>query len=1293
MWRVRDIADKITNVVMNYTEIEAKVRAATNDEAWGPTGALMQEIAHATFTFEHFPEVMTMLWKRMLQDNKSNWRRTYKALLLLNYLVRNGSERVVTSSREHIYDLRGLENYSFIDEFGKDQGINVRHKVKELIEFVQDDEKLREERKKAKKNKDKFIGLSNEGISGSRNFGDDKRYSTPKWIPDENNWNSEKGKETTLGFHETSYDSDENENKYDSDGEIEIGKIPPITLPNNNVNNSSPVLSSISNTPTRNKNPIKKIDLGAAANYGKEVSIEKSVSPQIQNSDLLCDIDFDTLSSNDKSKNTSQLSNIQDFGDFTTAFSNNSQENKINNNRTEDEFADFSSAFSNSASISSVENTVDKISNNSLSNADLLSDITSNDSPVLLDAHSPFGNMSSIVIINLAVLRNSRKTQEKWNHFKKILNEENEDNVENILIEILESRPGPLTPQMVCQIDCDTYITDKNFFVRHYVEILDEFALKINHRKLIPLLKELYVLDGGNGSLLYESLNNLKDSLKVNMVTSSSRENIIFILVSLFNSEFIASSMVHECMKTSCNSIYWQDLIRLLVSYPSRLANILKTDLPEFFSSVNYTRVLFINIFKAMKVIIEACNYCDIYTVNVEPISYFLSKIILNFDCMQEFERVVSIFESSCVKDVSFHSLVSNILLNLELSAVNHAAYAIFHRQSSLISHLLGNDFVLSPKWKNCICDTMFFKTYYEDDNILRNLINYLKSYPDLLFEILENLLEVWSDKTSINQTCFEQHLYLSKAIILSSEILSSNTKLVDNIDKIESILFLGVPAHLESPNEKIRVVGMVVAEFVLSKGKPDVENKLKFDYEGLNSNLKLLVQQLKSLNTFSSNVEESNADSLNEYIKNVKSSDICSDDIKIKNEYKNEINTMLNECKIPVNHANDEWDSDDELEPYDLSNDVKTSTLQKPSYLRDLIENLLERNNADVWINSIECCEELIKNQLINDDPCTDVLVGSAQDLSTLKREKDEKIKDTERKKEETEWKRIIQERIERNTKYKLRPTQLVTKINNFNSCVGYFFYPLIRGNNKFVGRSPQYMLLNVVGVDWYSLLAHYVDTLAIIMCSAVNCLPALKMGEELLEFTKCLRFHIDATVRNSILRCTAAILISIPRTAFNESWWINEIDEIRSWLENCIHSRNKFYEPNTECRELASQAIALVKILPLGQFSPSVTPVQPSSSSLVGQNHTTMCIDKTRNNKIGSTWSNLTGVNINIDDLGLSSSKKSSSSTAPSMNQLATGKSIDASTMMMNRQNQFGSALRQTYVPMYKGVDEFII
>ncbi|XP_069619599.1 clathrin interactor 1 [Ranitomeya imitator] len=168
MWKVRELVDKATNVVMNYSEIESKVREATNDDPWGPSGQLMGEIAKATFMYEQFPDLMNMLWTRMLKDNKKNWRRVYKSLLLLAYLIRNGSERVVTSAREHIYDLRSLENYHFVDENGKDQGINIRQKVKEMVEFVQDDDRLREERKKAKKNKDKYVGVSSESAGGFR---------------------------------------------------------------------------------------------------------------------------------------------------------------------------------------------------------------------------------------------------------------------------------------------------------------------------------------------------------------------------------------------------------------------------------------------------------------------------------------------------------------------------------------------------------------------------------------------------------------------------------------------------------------------------------------------------------------------------------------------------------------------------------------------------------------------------------------------------------------------------------------------------------------------------------------------------------------------------------------------------------------------------------------------------------------------------------------------------------------------------------------------------------------------
>ena len=72
-------------MVMNYSEVESKVREATNDDQWGPHGSLMNEIAKFTFMYESFPEVMGMLWKRMLIEKK-NWRRTYKVNEFWNIL-------------------------------------------------------------------------------------------------------------------------------------------------------------------------------------------------------------------------------------------------------------------------------------------------------------------------------------------------------------------------------------------------------------------------------------------------------------------------------------------------------------------------------------------------------------------------------------------------------------------------------------------------------------------------------------------------------------------------------------------------------------------------------------------------------------------------------------------------------------------------------------------------------------------------------------------------------------------------------------------------------------------------------------------------------------------------------------------------------------------------------------------------------------------------------------------------------------------------------------------------------
>ncbi|KAL3068133.1 hypothetical protein niasHT_027963 [Heterodera trifolii] len=181
-YEVRKLGDKVQGYVMNFTETEQKVREATNEDPWGPTGPQMQEIASFTFQYELYTEVMGMLWKRMFQENKLAWRRVYKSLVLLNYLIKNGSERVIRTARDHVFEMRSLENYKCVDERGKDEGMNVRHRVKLILELLNDEELLRIERKKAKtEGREKYQGFSKEDMLSGRGMSNSKLDSFEKW--------------------------------------------------------------------------------------------------------------------------------------------------------------------------------------------------------------------------------------------------------------------------------------------------------------------------------------------------------------------------------------------------------------------------------------------------------------------------------------------------------------------------------------------------------------------------------------------------------------------------------------------------------------------------------------------------------------------------------------------------------------------------------------------------------------------------------------------------------------------------------------------------------------------------------------------------------------------------------------------------------------------------------------------------------------------------------------------------------------------------------------------------------
>jgi len=160
----------IKNVAHNYTDAQVKVREATSNDPWGPSSTQMSEIADLTYNMVAFSEIMQMIWKR-LNDHGKNWRHVYKALVLLEYLIKTGSEKVAQQCKENIFAIQTLKDFQFVEE-NKDQGLNVREKAKAMVALLKDDERLKNERIRALKAKERFA-QSTAGI------GSDPAFSRP----------------------------------------------------------------------------------------------------------------------------------------------------------------------------------------------------------------------------------------------------------------------------------------------------------------------------------------------------------------------------------------------------------------------------------------------------------------------------------------------------------------------------------------------------------------------------------------------------------------------------------------------------------------------------------------------------------------------------------------------------------------------------------------------------------------------------------------------------------------------------------------------------------------------------------------------------------------------------------------------------------------------------------------------------------------------------------------------------------------------------------------------------------
>ncbi|XP_078427918.1 clathrin interactor EPSIN 2-like [Wolffia australiana] len=199
---VRDLKREVNKKVLKVPAIEQKVLDATSNEPWGPHGSLLADIAHATRNYAEFQITMSIIWKR-INDTGKNWRHVYKGLILLEYLVAHGSEKVIDEIREHSYQISTLSDFQYISSSGRDEGSNVRKKCQSLVALVNDKDRIQEVRQKAHANKDKYRGSFS---TGGGHYGD--QY-------DEDHYHSSYGSRED---HRNGYKDDDRYRKRDTNG-------------------------------------------------------------------------------------------------------------------------------------------------------------------------------------------------------------------------------------------------------------------------------------------------------------------------------------------------------------------------------------------------------------------------------------------------------------------------------------------------------------------------------------------------------------------------------------------------------------------------------------------------------------------------------------------------------------------------------------------------------------------------------------------------------------------------------------------------------------------------------------------------------------------------------------------------------------------------------------------------------------------------------------------------------------------------------------------------------------------
>lgn len=497
------------------------------------------------------------------------------------------------------------------------------------------------------------------------------------------------------------------------------------------------------------------------------------------------------------------------------------------------------------------------------------------------------------------------------------------------------------------------------------------------------------------------------------------------LLAAIVNISYMVQDEQINLNTSASNFSQWQQYVQFLVSVPSRVANRLQTDLPHEFVPEAYCRYLVFNYCRAIDFMASSCYHVDAaYMVKFN--AHLLSKIIVNFHDFCQSEPILNMISilvswTGSMEPLAYlrRRLIQNTLDIITRPAIEslavmlmqnvHIDYRLKTYHTSPLCNILGRAVCTNKDWEYVLCTKIPLMCHFPAENslLLENLMVYLSlciedediKKPNKMSELALKISGAWASKNGLANLPFHHRIYLSQALILSVNYLThiSRCQLEHNyINLIRENLYAGVPLYLESSDPLVRCVGMSTAQLALNTlamNEPKFENRpmLEFDFSDLGE-ASQVHQRLKNL------IKKCVVD-----VSYVPSEEDCKVSYPDGDQILREVGFTLYEFYglNPENaHADSEetprtkvaeqkvfappapsgssvfkivgdleLDSDDDLEPFDMSGDLPAYKMKRPKFLRDLRDCLVETDDPEVFAECLDTAEDMIYAQLPNDD------------------------------------------------------------------------------------------------------------------------------------------------------------------------------------------------------------------------------------------------------------------------------------------------------------------------------------